>query len=69
MVTSKEVLEIQKKINILTQEHQELDETLSDAEKLSSLSEFTICKLKRRKLALKDEISLWQLRINGNDIA
>ena len=69
MSINNKILEIYKNINLLKQEHQELDETLQDPDQLLNLSEFTIQKLKRRKLILKDQIASLQRQVNPDDIA
>lgn len=69
MSINNEILEIYKNINLLKQEHQELDTTLQDPDQLLNLSEFTIQKLKRRKLILKDQITSLQRQVNPDDIA
>ncbi|NRB11007.1 MAG: DUF465 domain-containing protein [Rickettsiaceae bacterium] len=53
----------------LKQEHSDLNELIDDSEKNKNLSEFTIQKLKKRKLFLKDKISNLSTKLYPDIIA
>ncbi|WP_322777679.1 DUF465 domain-containing protein [Candidatus Megaera venefica] len=53
----------------MEQEHRDLNEIIDDPSSINKFSEFTIQKLKKRKLFLKDKIKLLQSMLYPDIIA
>ncbi len=59
----------QRELMFIEQEHSDLNEIIDDPNSINKFSEFTIQKLKKRKLFLKDKIKLLQSMLYPDIIA
>lgn len=59
----------QRELRSIEQEHKDLNEIIDDPSSINKFSEFTIQKLKKRKLLLKDKIKLLQSMLYPDIIA
>ena len=59
----------QRELRFIEQEHSDLNEIIDDPNSINKFSEFTIQKLKKRKLFLKDKIKLLQSMLYPDIIA
>ena len=59
----------QRELRFIEQEHMDLNEIIDDPNSINKFSEFTIQKLKKRKLFLKDKIKLLQSMLYPDIIA
>ena len=59
----------QRELRFIEQEHMDLPEIIDDPNSINKFSEFTIQKLKKRKLFLKDKIKLLQSMLYPDIIA
>ena len=59
----------QRELMFIEQEHSDLHEIIDDPNSINKFSEFTIQKLKKRKLFLKDKIKLLQSMLYPDIIA
>ena len=64
---TEEVLQIE--LEVLKQEHRDLDEAVLALEELGIRDQLTIQRLKKKKLALKDKISVIEDRLTPDIIA
>ena len=58
-----------KKLHELDQEHQDLNEIIDNPDSCNKFSEFTLQKLKKRKLLVKDKIKLLKILLSPDIIA
>lgn len=61
--------EIIARLGLLRQEHRDLDAAIDALALASSTDQMQIARLKKRKLALKDEIARWQDQLIPDIIA
>ena len=59
----------QRELHLIEQEHRDLNDIIDDPNSITKFSEFTIQKLKKRKLFLKDKIKLLQSMLYPDIIA
>jgi len=59
----------QRELRFIEQEHRDLNEIIDDPNSINKFSVFTIQKLKKRKLFLKDKIRLLQSMLYPDIIA
>ncbi len=59
----------QRELQYLEQEHNDLNEVIDDPSSISKFSEFSLQKLKKRKLFLKDKIRLLRSMLYPDIIA
>ena len=64
---TEEVLQIE--LEVLKQEHRDLDEAVKAIEERGILDQLTIQRLKKKKLALKDKIAVIEDRLTPDIIA
>ncbi len=64
-----DISRMQLVLHELESEHQELNQIIDDPESSTKFSEFTIQRLKKRKLLLKDQIKILQLKLQPDIIA
>tara|TARA_B100001996_G_scaffold74738_1_gene55154 strand:+ start:382 stop:606 length:225 start_codon:yes stop_codon:yes gene_type:complete len=64
---TEEVLQIE--LEVLKQEHRDLDEAVKALEERGILDQLTIQRLKKKKLALKDKIAVIEDRLTPDIIA
>ena len=64
---AEEILQIE--LEILKQEHRDLDEAVKALEERGILDQLTIQRLKKKKLALKDKIAVIEDRLTPDIIA
>ncbi|PRY25578.1 hypothetical protein CLV78_102758 [Aliiruegeria haliotis] len=57
------------KLNVLMREHRDLDDAIRALEETGTADTFTIRRLKKQKLALKDQISVLEDQITPDIIA
>lgn len=58
-----------KELKELEQEHRELNTLIDDPEEAKNFSEFTLQKLKKRKLLIKDKIKIIKRELHPDIIA
>jgi hypothetical protein len=61
--------QMHRELRSLEQEHRDLNEIIDDSNSITKFSEFTLQKLKKRKLFLKDKIKLLQSMLYPDIIA
>jgi hypothetical protein len=66
-MTPKEVLRV--KLEVLKREHRDLDEAIAALQDAPAVDQFTLRRLKKQKLGLKDQISLLEDQITPDIIA
>lgn len=64
-----DVQEIQQRLNVLREEHRDLDSAISALILSNSSDQLQVARMKRRKLRLKDEIQLLEDRLVPDIIA
>ena len=64
---TEEILQIE--LEVLKQEHRDLDEAVKGLEERGILDQLTIQRLKKKKLALKDKIAVIEDRLTPDIIA
>ena len=64
---TEEVLQIE--LEVLKQEHRDLDEAVKALEERGILDQLTVQRLKKKKLALKDKIAIIEDRLTPDIIA
>jgi hypothetical protein len=57
------------KLEALREEHRALDSAISALQEIAPYDQISILRLKRRKLALKDEIAYWEDQLRPDIIA
>ncbi len=64
-----DVQEIEQRLNVLREEHRDLDSAISALILSNSSDQLQVARMKRRKLRLKDEIQLLEDRLVPDIIA